>query len=394
MKDLKLDWVVIKAVDPAAGGKPGRAGIPNDIQLAATAKTKKKPTPSFEIENAVMSVNETRDRLQQKEVWDAVLRMPINLIRSVKSKQKNEKKAWGIEEVGADRSEREGGGVTVAVLDTGINKDHPAFDGTLIVGRNFCDGEPDEDVDGHGTHCAGTIFGKDVGKTRIGIARKIDRALIAKVIGENGGASDAIIKAIQWAQLEGAHVISMSLGMDFPGYVQRLVQKGLDIPEATSLALAGYTMNLRMFDKLSRGIAGQDGLVAGSVVTAAAGNESKMPRYTIMVAPPASAEEFVSVAALGRGKTLADFSNVGAKLAAPGVEILSASLNGGLETMSGTSMATPHVAGVAALWAGELLAAKKEASAAKVIEMMKAKAKGLQPSISERDVAWGLVQAP
>ncbi|MBM3092233.1 S8 family serine peptidase [Ensifer sp. T173] len=341
-----------------------------------------------------MSVNETRDRLQQKEVWDAVLRMPINLIRSVKSKQKNEKTAWGIEEVGADRSEREGAGVTVAVLDTGINKDHPAFDGTLIVHRNFCDGEPDTDVDGHGTHCAGTIFGKDVGKTRIGIARKIDRALIAKVIGENGGASDAIIKAILWAQSEGAHVISMSLGMDFPGYVQRLVQKGLDIPEATSLALAGYTMNLRMFDKLSRGIAGEGGLYAGSVVTAAAGNESKMPRYTIMVAPPASAEEFVSVAALGRGKTLADFSNVGAKLAAPGVDILSASLNGGLETMSGTSMATPHVAGVAALWTGELLAAKKDASAAKVIEMMKAKATGLQPTISERDVAWGLVQAP
>ncbi|RVG88461.1 peptidase S8 [Sinorhizobium meliloti] len=394
MKDLKLDWVVIKSVVSGSGGMATPAGIPKNIQLAAAAKGKKKPTPTIKVEKSNMSVDETRELLQEKDVVDAVLRMPINLIRSVKSTKKGVKNAWGIAAVGAESSKRDGAGVTVAVLDTGIDKNHPAFDKMKIEQRNFCDGEPDDDVDGHGTHCAGTIFGQDVGNTRIGIARKIDRALIGKVIGEDGGASDAIIDAIQWAQSEGAHVISMSLGMDFPGFVYQLVRKGLGVEQATSLALTGYTMNLRMFDRLSRGIIGEPGLHAGSVVTAAAGNESKMPLYTIMVAPPASAEDFVSVAALDEASRLADFSNVGAKLAAPGVDILSASLDGGLETMSGTSMATPHVAGVAALWASELLAAKKSADAAKIVDMMKAKAKSLQPEISERDVAWGMVQAP
>ncbi|WP_051000068.1 S8 family peptidase [Sinorhizobium fredii] len=394
MKDLKLDWVVIKSIDSGSGGMAKPAGMPKNIQLAAAAKGKKKKTPPIKVEKMVMSVNETHEKLQEKDVVYAALRMPINLIRSVKSTKKAVKDAWGIAAVGAASSKRDGAGVTVAVLDTGIDKDHPAFDKVKILQRNFCDGEPDDDVDGHGTHCAGTIFGQDVGNTRIGIARKIDRALIGKVIGENGGASEAIIDAIQWAQLEGAHVISMSLGMDFPGFVAQLVRKGLKVEQATSLALAGYTMNLRMFDRLSRGIIGEPGFYAGSVVTAAAGNESRMPLYTIMVAPPASAEEFVSVAALDEAGRLADFSNVGAKLAAPGVDILSASLNGGLETMSGTSMATPHVAGVAALWASELLAAKKEADAERIIELMKAKAKSLQPEISERDVAWGMVQAP
>ena len=75
--------------------------------------------------------------------------------------------AWGIQAVGADRSPFSGDGVRVAVLDTGIDASHPAFDGVELVQRNFTS-ESDEDLDGHGTHCAGTIFGHDISGKRIG----------------------------------------------------------------------------------------------------------------------------------------------------------------------------------------------------------------------------------
>src|SRR5688500_5695059 len=94
--------------------------------------------------------------------------MPIRLIKPMRSKKKVTKSAdavqCGAPAVGADRSNRTGKGVVVAVLDTGIAKDHrthPAFKDVEIVLRNFT-GEAAHDTDGHGTHCAGTIFGRDV----------------------------------------------------------------------------------------------------------------------------------------------------------------------------------------------------------------------------------------
>ena len=110
----------------------------------------------------------------------------------------------------------------MAVLDTGIDAAHAAFAGVSIVERDFT-GEGNGDQHGHGTHCAGTIFGRDVQNTRIGVAPGVTKAFIGKVLGTNGGASDEIVNAIQWAVDQGAHVISMSLGMDFPGFVDFLV---------------------------------------------------------------------------------------------------------------------------------------------------------------------------
>ncbi len=101
------------------------------------------------------------------------------------------------------------------MLDTGIDANHPAFAGVQLVQRNFTE-EPPQDLHGHGSHCAGTIFGRDVAGTRIGVARNIKRALIGKVLGEGGGSSATLARAIHWALEEGAHVISMSLGIDFP----------------------------------------------------------------------------------------------------------------------------------------------------------------------------------
>ena len=185
--------------------------------------------------------------------------------------------SWGVEAVGADASKFSGAGVTVAVLDTGIDQEHPAFKdrGVEINTANFTD-EPETDINGHGTHCAEIIFGRSTNGCRIGVAPGIARALIGKVIGKGGSSTLAIYKAILWASQNGAHVISMSLGMDFPSYRERLAAVMPD-KVATSMALVGYRANVRLFDRLSQITSARDGIVPGAVVVAAAGEREPPP---------------------------------------------------------------------------------------------------------------------
>ena len=148
--------------------------------------------------------------------------------------------AWGVSAVGADTSARTGAGVVVAVLDTGIDATHPAFTGVTLVQADFS-GSGDGDRQGHGTHVAGTVFGRDVDGTRIGVATGVTEARIGKVLGDDGsGDSDMLFRGIQWAVAQGAQVISMSLGFDFPGLVARLVTAGWPVDLATSRALEAY----------------------------------------------------------------------------------------------------------------------------------------------------------
>ena len=265
--------------------------------------------------------------------------------------------AWGVEAVGATESRFTGSGVTVAVLDTGIDAGHEAFVGLKITQRDFT-GEGDGDRQGHGTHCAATIAGRDMQGFRCGVAPGVDELLVAKVLGAEGGSTDAVAQGMLWALEAGANVMSMSLGLDFPGLVARWTEEGLSAQPATSRALEAYRDNLRLFGALAGLIRANAAFGRAALVVAATGNESarsaSLP-YTIGVAPPAASEGFIPVAALARAGEgtleVADFSNTGAALAAPGVDIVSAKAGGGLMSMSGTSMATPHVAGVAALWA-------------------------------------------
>lgn len=260
--------------------------------------------------------------------------------------------AWGITDIGADALAPDAGqGVKVALLDTGI-ADHPAFDGINPVRCNFTD-EADTDEDGHGTHCAGTIFGQDFEGRRIGIARGVREPLIGKVLGRGGGDSESILQGILWAQKAGARVVSMSLGMDFPGFRQRLLQRGKHELEATSLALQAYRENVRLFDQLSR-MFSDVSMFAAPLIVAASGNQSARPDYTIATSPPAEADDILSVAAIDRDGKVAYFSNTKPNCCAPGVDILSANHRGGFRRLSGTSMATPHVAGVAVVEAEKL----------------------------------------
>jgi subtilisin family serine protease len=308
---------------------------------------------------------------------------------------------WGIKAVKANTSPFTGKGVVVAVLDTGIDpkyKDHPTFADVDILERDFT-GEGDGDNDGHGTHCAGTIFGRPIEKMRIGVAPGIARALIGKVLGKHGGTSDQIVAAILWAAENGAQIISMSLGMDFPGLVkQSIEEEGLPPELATSRALEEYRASVLLFERLASLVRTK---TKSAILIAAAGNESRRdidPEFQIAVAPPAVSEGIISVSAVGRrsGKFhVADFSNTGANVCAPGVDVVSAGLGGSFATMSGTSMAAPHVAGVAALWAEKVLLHGQIINSQLVSRLVgTASFDDLQDGFESNDIGAGMVHAP
>ena len=284
--------------------------------------------------------------------------MPTALIAPFAGAASSDAVSWGIEEVGAAASTLDGTGTRVAVLDTGIDKNHVAFAGKTITEMDFS-GDGNGDHQGHGTHCAGTIFGQDVGGVRIGVARGVTDVLIGKVLNDQGSGDTAMLfSGLQWAVDKGADVISMSLGFDYPGLVKRLVDGGWPITRATSVALINYRENLRLLDNLMERLRILADSSRGAVVVAASGNESKAgatPPYRIAAALPASALGLISVGAAElqtAGLKIADFSNTLPRFAAPGVNIRSAKAGTtkDLVAFNGTSMATPHVAGIAALW--------------------------------------------
>lgn len=353
------------------------------------------------IEEMKLDKKDTRELRRDPRTRAMARAMPMKLIEPVETEdaQPAAGSTWGIKAVGAPGSPFDGQGITVAVLDTGIDPNHPAFQGVDLVQRNFTQGG-DDDEHGHGTHCAGTIFGQDVDGTRIGVARNVDRALIGKVLGPGGGSSSTIVQAIQWAVAEGAHVISMSLGIDFPGFVDELVNvHGIDAIPATSIALEQYRANVNLFTAVAEAVHAGGLLGRGTVLVAASGNESARPTFEVAAGPPAAGTGMISVGALGEGQdglTVARFSNNQVDVSGPGVEVLSAARGGGLVSMSGTSMATPHAAGVAALWAQRQLESagrvESQSLTAKLIGFSQTAL--LASGFEEEDVGTGIVQAP
>ncbi len=230
-----------------------------------------------------------------------------------------------------------GKGVTVAVLDTGIDLDHPDFAGRFTepgTAVSFYEGEDVRDLDGHGTHCAGVIAGPRVSTSgmRYGVAPEVN-LLVGKVLGgpRSEGYDDDIVNAIDWAAERGARIISLSLGSE-----RRIGGRFSRLYEQTASSLA------RKPD--------------GCLLVAAAGNSSDRPEWIAAVENPAACPSLMAVGALDLDRLIAFFScgsvDSVAKvdIAAPGVDVKSAWVGGGFETISGTSMATPHVAGVAALY--------------------------------------------
>ena len=318
--------------------------------------------------------------------------------------------AWGVQEVGAAADTKvDGEPVTVAILDTGIDPHHPAFaDVPCLCRKNFTSDIEEDDTNGHGTHCAGTIFGRDVTEngqtTRIGVARGVRRAMVGKVISKCTGAStDALIKAILWARDGGAHVISMSLGFDVPE-MMALLREFYPQEKAASELLAIFLENIRQFDTLLQylNVPVQDKV--SPLIVAASGNESKADiekdPYRISASSPAATLGILSVGALERAPSgllrVASFSNTRVDLAAPGVDVVSARLGGGLATASGTSMACPHAAGVAALVWQRVISGGLPRTPDIVRSHLLASAKDerIEPGTPRQDIGVGVPQAP
>ncbi len=218
-----------------------------------------------------------------------------------------------------------GAGVTAYVLDTGIDPQHPGFEGRASVGFDATGGDG-IDRQGHGTHVAGTI-----GSAGFGVAKEAQLVGV-KVLGDNGSGSTAGIIA----------------GMDW-------IAKNADGPSVANMSLGGGKDPV--LDEAATG------LVASGVFTAvAAGNESQDAANV----SPASAEGVFTTAASTSEDGNASFSNYGAAVEgyAPGQDIESTVPGGGTDTYSGTSMASPHVAGAAALYLAANAGATPEAIAA------------------------------
>lgn len=316
---------------------------------------------------------------------------------------------WGIKAVRAEASPFTGAGVKVAVLDTGIDAARRAFAGVALVQQDFTgegegEGEGDGDGNGHGTHCAGTIFGRDVNGQRIGVARGAGEAFIGKVLSAEGsGTSEMMFSALKRASEERVQVISMSLGFDFSGLVKLLIEQA-DFPAdlATWIALEGFRTNPAMFNALMNMIRQQAVFDGGTAVIAASGNESRReihPNYEVGASVPAVAEGCIAVGALQQGAAglrIVDFSNTNPDIAAPGVGVLSARAGGGLVALSGTPMACPHVAGLAALWweATRTGALPANAGTVSMRLLSSATVAGIAPGVQVADRGQGLAQAP
>jgi len=279
--------------------------------------------------------------------------------------------SWGVRAVAADRSPFSGKGIRIAVLDTGLDARHPDFAGRAVSARSFIEGETAQDGNGHGTHCAGIAAGPvEAGaQPRYGVAGEAE-LYVGKVLGDDGsGADGSVLQGIDWAMENHCHVISLSLG---------------------SPAQPGQSYSA-VFEAVA-----QRALAAGSLIVAAAGNESRRPEFIAPVGHPANCPSILAVAAIDSDMTVAPFSCGGLEadggevnIAAPGVDIPSSwPMPARYHVSSGTSMATPFVAGVAALYAQ----ADPSVRGTSLRERLMRHARPLPDP--ERDVGAGLVRAP
>lgn len=382
---------------------------------AAVAETpRSEPSENFGLETADLTRQNVADLSRDPQVIGLVPSIPTKLMMPLDATANSTQAAalagsstWGIAEIGAASSAFDGTGTSVAVLDTGIDKSHPAFNGVHLEMRDFTTDPETQgsapDGNGHGTHCAGTIFGRSVGGTRIGVAPGVTTALIGKVLTDSGsGTSEMLFRGMNWALTSKPQVLSMSIGFDFPGLVQRLVtMQKLRLEVATSVALEAYRANVRAFDAIMSLAKALEAFGSGTIVCAATGNESDRPNFTIALSIPAAAEGVVAVGAVGRGAapgnlTMAKFSNTMPAVCAPGVDVLSVWPGGGTRTLQGTSMATPHVAGIAALYWQKMRSTNQNVKASAVMANLigASKASGISGGANSADFGSGLVIAP
>lgn len=264
---------------------------------------------------------------------------------------------WGLKACKVPPSTRSGAGIRVAILDTGMALNHPDFAGRQFLTNTFVN-QPVQDLNGHGTHCTGTACGMlaPPGATpRYGIGHKVSPIVIGKVLtNAGGGTMISVLAGMNWAIANNCTVISMSLG----------AQIG---PQPAYTAAGQAALNKKL------------------LIVAAAGNNYGQP-----TGAPANSPTIMAVASLDQNLAPSNFSNSGKmQLAAPGRDVFSSwPMPVRYKTISGTSMATPHVAGCAALWAQSSPGLRGQA----LWNKLQATAKPLPYPASK--VGRGLVQSP
>lgn len=224
--------------------------------------------------------------------------------------------------------------VVVAVVDTGVDLTHPEFQDKLVPGYNVIeDNDHPQDDNGHGTHVAGIIAARTNNRNGIAGMSWNSKIMPIKAIGADGsGTAFDIAQGIEWAVDHGADVINLSVGNYTPSAV---------LQEACRYA---YERNV--------------------VLVAASGNDAtNQPGY------PAAYPEVLGVSAVDHRKQRAEFSNYGSyvDVVAPGVDIASTFIYGDYAALSGTSMACPHVAALAAL----IRSVKPQLSNVEVMELIR-----------------------
>lgn len=277
---------------------------------------------------------------------------------------------WGLQATRVNTSRFNGQGIKIAVLDTGVDLQHPDFRGRRITEQTFIPNQATQDGQGHGTHCIGTSCGPQrpaSGVRRYGCAFAGD-IFAGKVLSNTGSSvAGSVLNGMNWAVENGCQVISMSLG-------------------------APVNQVSQAFEA-----AGQRALQAGCLIVAAAGNNANRSGGNAgFVEQPGNSPSIMAVAAIDSQLQVANFSarsssNTGGKvdIAAPGVSVFSSVpvSRGNHASFNGTSMATPHVAGIAALWCQST---KKTGVA--LWTTLTQNARRIAGDV--RDIGSGLVQAP
>lgn len=349
-------------------------------QLNAAIKSDKSPIVYYEKEREFFPASELdliRELQLKSEDLSAKLKELENFIINKPLPQNVlTEYEWGLKAIGLDKTQFSGKGIDICILDTGFDVSHPDFVGRTIEGKSFIDGE-DWNVDtyGHGTHCAGVAAGnmRTENSKRYGIAKDCNLK-IGKVLSKSGkGSTSGIIDAIDWAIAKKYRVVSLSLASP------------VNMNEAPS----------PLFETV-----GNKALEQNCLLIAAAGNDSKRPSLPKPVSAPANSTAFMAVAAIDSQMKVASFSNGGINPAtggdinvcAPGVDIYSSypkanSSSAAYKLMNGTSMATPHVSGLAALYMEQF----PNLSAKEIWKLLEENAKPIT-NVKYRDIGHGLIQ--
>lgn len=279
---------------------------------------------------------------------------------------------WGLQITGVVNSQYSGRGVKVAIIDSGLDFNHPDFIGRSIISKSFIPGVANaQDGSGSGTYNTGIVCGPRRPEIlpRYGIAYESD-IYVAKVLGDNGsGSTVSIVQGIEWAISQGCSVIDLPLGSSvrrgerFSVFYERIASRALE---------------------------------QGALIISGVGNGSQRPLRINPVDSPANCPSIMAVGAIDSQLTIARFSNAGINpdggavdLVAPGVDVYSSHpMPNKYTRQSGTARTASFVAGIAALYAEAYPQARGEA----LWNLLIRNAQRL--TLPSRDIGSGLVQAP